>query len=148
MTDAIYHERLVALARAADGKGALENPDGRASLDNPLCGDRVTVEVTLDGSRVGRIAHKVRGCILCEAAAAAVGRHAPGADLRGLKAVIDGVAAMLVNDPPPPPAWPELAHFAPVRPIKSRHRCVTMPFEALERAVDEAVKKAGAKKPG
>lgn len=138
--DKIYHDRLVALARSADGHGALENPTGRATLDNPLCGDRVTVEVAVENGTVIAVAHDIKGCILCQAAAAAIGRHAPGADVAGLLAVIEAVPPMLTAEPAPPP-WPELDCFRPVRAIKSRHRCVTLPFEAL----GEALRKSGGK---
>ena len=30
--------------------------------------------------------------------------------------------------------WPELRIFAPVVPVKSRHDCVLLPFETLDRA--------------
>lgn len=137
--DKIYHDRLVALARSADGRGALENPTGRATLDNPLCGDRVTVEVAVENGKVVAVAHDIKGCILCEAAAAAIGRHAPGADVTGLLAVIEAMPTMLTAEPAPPPPWPDLECFRPVRKVKSRHRCVTLPFEALR----EALKKSG-----
>ena len=29
------------------------------------------------------------------------------------------------------PRWPELAMFAPVSAVRSRHECVLLPFEAL-----------------
>lgn len=137
--DKFYHDRLVTLAKAADGHGTLESPTGRATLDNPLCGDRVTVEVAVENGRVAAVAHDIKGCILCQAAAAAIGRHAPGADAIGLLAVIDAVPPMLTAEPAPPPPWPELECFRPVRTVKSRHRCVTLPFEAL----GEALRKSG-----
>ena len=31
--------------------------------------------------------------------------------------------------------WPELEMFAPVRDVRSRHRCVGLPFEALAAAL-------------
>lgn len=139
--DKIYHDRLVALARAADGHGALENPTGAATLDNPLCGDRVTVEVAVADGKVAAVAHDVRGCILCEAAAAAIGRHAPGADVVGLAAVVGAIGPMLTAEPVPPPPWPELECFRPVRKVKSRHRCVTLPFEALREALKRSTGK-------
>ena len=43
MTDVLYHERILRLARAAAGAGRLDHADAGATRDNPLCGDRVTV---------------------------------------------------------------------------------------------------------
>jgi len=54
----LYHEALVRLAREAVGAGALPAPaggtltaalHGSATVDNPLCGDRVTMEVRVEG---------------------------------------------------------------------------------------------------
>jgi len=43
----LYQAAIKSLAQAATGHGRLDAPDGRALLDNPLCGDRVAMEVSL-----------------------------------------------------------------------------------------------------
>ena len=62
--------------------GAAGEPAGGAAgerdVDNPLCGDRVTLDLNLADGRVREVGHKVRGCLLCQAAAAAIGERAPG----------------------------------------------------------------------
>ncbi len=45
MSDQLYQERIVALAKAKTGAGKLENPTKTARRDNPLCGDRVILDV-------------------------------------------------------------------------------------------------------
>ena len=138
MMDTVYAQALRDLARAADGAGALAEPQVRVAVDNPLCGDRVTMDLTLADGRVAALAHKVRGCMLCEAAAAAIGRHALGAAPSRLRAVADGMRAMIRSGAPPPGDWQELAAFTPVHEIKSRHECVLLPFDALSQALDKA----------
>ncbi len=60
----LYQERIVALAKAKTGAGKLAMPTKSARRDNPLCGDRVTIDVTLDGSgRIAEIGQQVRGCL-------------------------------------------------------------------------------------
>ncbi|MCB1832693.1 MAG: iron-sulfur cluster assembly scaffold protein, partial [Geminicoccaceae bacterium] len=61
MSEDLYQEALVAMAKSGVGAGRLEAPDGTATADNPLCGDRVTVDVRMDGDRVQELAHKTRG---------------------------------------------------------------------------------------
>ena len=139
MSDEIYHARLIAQARAATRAGRLEAPDASVTLHNPLCGDRVTIEVTLADGRIRDLAQRVRGCLLCEAAASAIGAHAIGETAESSEAVERGVAAMLAGTPPAPESlWPDLEAFAPVRAHKSRHRCVLLPFEALRAALSQA----------
>jgi NifU-like protein involved in Fe-S cluster formation len=136
--DALYHDELVRLAREARGAGKLDPPLASAALDNPLCGDRVAMEVRLGGGRIAALAHRVRGCLLCEAAASFLGGAAPGmspAEVRQGRALL---GALLAGEPPPAGAWSGIAVFEPVRAVKSRHRCVLLPFEALAEALARA----------
>lgn len=138
MTDQLYQAAIVGLARAANGKGRLDAPGGSATVDNPLCGDRITVDVRMDGERVTALGHQVRGCLLCEAAASAIGAHAVGATRAELAAASDAANAMLKGANAGTPPWPELEAFAPVRAHRSRHSCVLLPFEALAKAIAAA----------
>jgi hypothetical protein len=73
MSDELYQTRIVALAKSKTGAGKLAAPTKSARRDNPLCGDRVTIDVKLDDTgHIAEIAHQVRGCLLCQASAAAL----------------------------------------------------------------------------
>ena len=74
--DDLYQQDILDLANSADGAGRLGAPDGAAQGDSPLCGDRVRMEVRLDGGHIVALAHETKGCLLCRAAAAAIGRRA------------------------------------------------------------------------
>ena len=138
--DDLYQDELVRLARAATGAGRLEGAHGAATLDNPLCGDRVTFEVRVEAGRIAAVAHRVRGCLLCEACASLLGEAAPGTTAAGLGEGRAAAAALLARGAPPPGdgRWRRLALFAPVREVRSRHRCVLLPFEALGEALARA----------
>jgi nitrogen fixation protein NifU and related proteins len=140
MKDDLYHQAILDLARRATGRGRLEAPQASATADNPLCGDRVTVDLDLSDGRVRAIGHRVRGCLLCQAAASVIGARAPGLEpaalheeaerlrlliAEGSGAAIDGL-------------WPELVAFERVHRHKSRHDCVLLPFDALIQALEQA----------
>ena len=135
MSDDLYQQAILDLAKSADGAGRLAAPDGTAQGDSPLCGDRVRMEVKLEGGRIAAVAHEVKGCLLCRAAAAAIGRHAAGLDAAQAEAVRRQVVALLAGEDGKPD-WPELEYFAPVRPHRNRHGCVLLPFETLLAALD------------
>jgi nitrogen fixation NifU-like protein len=139
VSDLLYQEAILDLGRAAHGAGRLADPTVTVTV-NPLCGDRITLDLTLADGKIGAIGHRVRGCALCEAAASAVGLHAVGATPAQLRQAGSEMAALIAGEDLDP-AWPELLAFVPVRDFKSRHRCVLLPFEA----VSEALEKAGAK---
>lgn len=139
MSDAIYNDVIVAAARDRTHAGRLADADRTATCDNPLCGDRVTLDLMLSEGRVDRLAHKTRGCLLTEAAAALVARHGIGSPPGAAATLLSQVRSYLAGDAPPP--WQELSMFEPVRAVRSRHECVLLPFEAL-------VEAAGAKADG
>ncbi len=134
----IYQEAIKALANDATGQGALTAPDGRAFIDNPLCGDYVEMEVSVAGSRITALAHQVKGCLLCRAAASVIGKRAVGAKPDEFEQISAGVSEMLEKQAPPPAGWDELAAFAPVHGHRSRYDCVRLPFRALLAALRAA----------
>ena len=134
MSEALYGESIKALAATPPRR--LERADARHSLDNPLCGDRVTVEVVLEAGRTAAFGHEVKGCLLCKAAAAVVARHAVGLDEQAAAGLLEQARSLLLQGEAP--ALPDLAVFAPVAPHKSRHGCVLLPFKALVKALSSA----------
>ena len=134
MNDQLYQDRIVALAKAKTGAGKLAAPTRSARRDNPLCGDRVIIDVRLDGEgRIAEIAQQVRGCLLCQASASALASVAVGRDRAGIEAVRhDAEKAIGRADGQPDEPF---AAFAPVKAHKARHECVLLPIEALQDAL-------------
>ena len=71
--------------------------------------------------------------MLCEAATVLIAEQAPQRRIGELLATGAAMDSALKDGGPFP--WPDLEMFAPVRGVKSRHRCVTLPFEALAAAI-------------
>ena len=139
MNDALYHQAILDLAKRARQARRLEAPDASVTVDNPLCGDRVTLDLNVADGRVREVGHKVRGCLLCQAAAAAIEARAPNETPAALREVADALAGAIARTPEAAGRiWPELAVFAPVHAHKSRHECVLLPFQALTQALDLA----------
>lgn len=144
MKDDLYHQAILDLARQATGHGRLLAPQVSIRVDNPLCGDRVTLDLDLEDGRVSALGHQVRGCLLCQAAAAVIGARAPGQTAAALHENTERLRRLIVDGSDAAGAaageglWPELTAFAPVRRHKSRHDCVLLPFTALGRALQQA----------
>jgi NifU-like protein involved in Fe-S cluster formation len=136
VTAAIYHAALVQRAKAAIGKGRIAQPTVSVTLDNPLCGDRVTLDVmSLDG-HLSEIRHHVRGCLLCEAAAATIAESCQGKSIQTVRAIMPAIRSMMQDGGVAPASWPMLEIFSPVHDSKSRRDCVLLPFTALDQALD------------
>lgn len=136
MKDDLYHARILELAKRKTGAGPLEAPDASATVDNPLCGDRITLDLQFEGGQVAAVGHKTRGCLLCQAAATVIAEHAPGMTPTELLDVMRDLRPVLRERPEElGMRWQELAAFAPVHGHKSRYDCVLLPFDALGQAL-------------
>lgn len=138
MSTDLYQEGLLALADAAHGEGRLDAPDVTLTLDNPLCGDRVTLDLHCDqAGRIAALGHHVRGCVLCRAATNLLGQQAVGQDTasldtlhRAIKDALRGRHTWPTDEP-----WQDLVLFEPAAAHKSRHECVLLPFAAVVEAL-------------
>jgi nitrogen fixation NifU-like protein len=133
MSEALYHDALMALAKDPAHAAALAPGEG-ITIDNPLCGDRVTLACRVENGIVSGLRHKVRGCALCQAATAALARvleGRPAGALADAEAALDTVLAGGGAAEP----W---AAFAPVARHKSRHDCVRLPFSAAKALISGA----------
>jgi nitrogen fixation NifU-like protein len=136
--DALYHAAIMERARAADGDHRLAETDADATVtvDNPLCGDRVTLDLRMDGRRIAAVGYRVRGCALCRASASVVAEVLAGAGRRETADAGSAVRGLLEAGIEPAEPWSALGIFRPVGNHKSRHGCVLLPLEAVRQALD------------
>src|SRR6201999_3235848 len=104
-----------------------------ATVHNPACGDRVTVELALTDGRVTALAHTSTACVLTQASAALLAATAPGRDRTGLSTLAAGVRTFLRGGPAP--AGYEV--FDGLRDHAGRHVCVLLPLEAALKALEQ-----------
>jgi NifU-like protein involved in Fe-S cluster formation len=140
LSDPLYRRELLRLAADAHGAGRLPSPDATASLHNPACGDRVTIELALTDGRIAALAHVTQACILTQASAALLAGTAPGQDAASLGALTDSVEVFLKGGPAPPNLPKGYAVFDGVVHHAGRHICVMLPLEAALKAL-ESVRK-------
>jgi NifU-like protein involved in Fe-S cluster formation len=134
----LYQDAIKQFAAAAHGHGRLVAASGAARLDNPLCGDRIHIEVAIASGHISAVAHETRGCLLCRAAASLIAVRAVGQDEDGIEVVTGALEGMLKSGSAPPAAWKELAMFEPAHAHASRHGCILLPFRALLAALRSA----------
>lgn len=131
MAAALYSDAVVALAARKPER--LAAPIVSAQRNNPLCGDRVTVDLQVAEGVVQAVGGAVRGCALCCASLAALMDDLPGRALTDLPGRIETVRQALVATAivPEDPLAPLLDKPVP----RPRHRCVLLPWDALTDAL-------------
>ena len=144
MLNALYNEKILNFAAHIGQTERLAAPDATVTHHSPLCGSRITVDLTLapDG-RVAAYGQQVRACALGQAAASILGQHIVGQDAATLRQLVGVMRSMLKeNGAPPGPDFAggvfcDLEVLVPVREHKARHNAVLLPFEAAVKAIDQ-----------
>ena len=132
----LYQDAIIALSRRRDHIGSLADADCEAVMRNPLCGDQVTVHLQIEEGRIRSIRYQVRGCLLCKASSAHLASLSEGLDLDEFRQVHRCFEKALRSEAEEDVPLPEThTVFLPVRPHKSRHSCLLLPYETIIEAV-------------
>jgi nitrogen fixation protein NifU and related proteins len=137
---ALYREVVLAHGRAPRNRGRLAGATHAAEGDNPLCGDRVRVELALEGDRVRDARFEGVGCTVALASASLMTEALKGRSVAEVRALADRMDEICTGRPARAPAGDAvlgpLAAFAGVRHYPARARCATLAWRAMQRALD------------
>ncbi len=136
MSDPLYRKEILRLAADAAGAGRLPKPAGSATLFNPACGDRVTVDVMLVGGRITALAHHTSACVLAQASAAILGADAVGHNRAEIATLAAAVESLLAGGAAPAAPFDSYAAFDGLVAHKPRHKCVLLPLQAALEAME------------
>jgi nitrogen fixation NifU-like protein len=84
--DDFYREFILDHYKRPRNFGTLENPDVSHEEDNPLCGDRIRIDLKLDKDRVADVRFTGQGCAISTAAASILTTKVKGAPLERVRA--------------------------------------------------------------
>ena len=132
--DALYQKQILDYARKFRDSKAVDQPTHTATLDNPTCGDRVTISLDVSGHNVNQIGVAVRGCALCEAGAGLAIACFTGQTYQTIRHLTDDFSNWLAGQNEETPT-PEMQHFTPVKAIRNRHKCVLLACHTVVKAL-------------
>lgn len=136
MSDPLYKKSLLRLAADATGAGRLTVPCRSGTAHNPVCGDKVTVDVAIEGGRIIAIAHDTKACVLTQASAAILSGEIGGLTRADISSLHAAVSAMLTGASPPAAPFDTYSEFDGVASHRNRHKCVLLPIEAVLAALE------------
>lgn len=103
-------------------RGPLADANGSAEGANPLCGDRIRMQVLAQDDAIVDARFTADACALCIAAASVLTERARGLSLAEARRLdVAWLQAALEGAPP-----------------AGRQKCVMLPLETLQRAIDAA----------
>jgi NifU-like protein involved in Fe-S cluster formation len=135
----LYNADILRLAASVPFAERLGAPMATSEKRSPVCGSRVTVDVSVDeDGRVSEVGMLVRACALGQASASLMAANVVGRSAEELEAARDALSAWLAGDAETRPEWPGLDLFTPALPHRARHASIRLAFEAAAEATREA----------
>ncbi len=139
----LYQEVILDRGRKPRHGHRLAAFDATAKGDNPMCGDRVEVWVKLDNSgAIAATGFEARGCAISIASADLMAETVKGRGRADTKALFDSFLGLVrtgvcpEHDAGLDAALEQLAPLSGVHEYPSRVKCATLPWHALNAALE------------
>jgi len=117
--------------------GRLEGAHAHADGHNPLCGDRLTVFLKLDGDRIEDVRFEGKGCAISTASASLMTESIKGRSRSDIQALFERVHALLTRqDASADPSLGKLAALSGVREYPARVKCASLCWHTLNAALE------------
>lgn len=136
----LYQEMILDHYKNPRNFHKLDGANRQAEGYNPLCGDKVTIYVLLDGDTIQDISFEGSGCAICTASTSLMTEALKGKTLDQAERFF-GMFHDLVTSDPRDEANGEglgkLAVFAGVREYPIRVKCATLPWHTFHAALED-----------
>jgi nitrogen fixation NifU-like protein len=136
----LYRDVIVDHNRNPRNFGKLEPADAHADGHNPLCGDRLTLYVNLDGERIREAKFEGAGCAISVASASLLTEAVKGKTTAEVHRLFEDVHTLLTqHDANVEPAkLGKLAALSGVREFPARVKCASLCWHTLNAALSRA----------
>lgn len=105
---------------------------------NPLCGDRLTLYVKLDGDVITDVAFQGIGCAISKASASLMTDALKGKTVDEARSMFERFHDMVTSSPDAPaPDLGKLSVFAGVREFPTRVKCASLAWHTLKAVVSD-----------
>jgi nitrogen fixation NifU-like protein len=147
----LYQDIILDHGRHPRNQRKLETPTHLARGHNPLCGDRVTVFLQLEGDRIADVSFDGRGCAISTAAASLMTEVLKGKTLGEARTLFAQFHAKVTGGEPaetPPELEEEVERLEPLTGVKAypvRVKCATLPWHTFEAALKAGLEGGTAK---
>jgi nitrogen fixation NifU-like protein len=135
LTD-LYQEVILDHNRRPHNFRAIESPSAKQEGYNPLCGDRLTLYLTLDGDVIKDAAFQGQGCAISKASASLMTDAIKGKTVAAARDLFDHFHAMITSDTGTTAEdLGKLSVFAGVREFPTRIKCASLAWHTMKAAV-------------
>jgi nitrogen fixation NifU-like protein len=137
----LYQEVILDHNRHPRNFGALDSADRKVDGHNPLCGDKITLFLRVDGDRIADVSFVGAGCAISKASASLMTDAVKGKTIQEAAALFESFHQMVMSgaDGPTDPDLlgrvGKLAVFLGVSEYPTRVKCATLAWHTLNAAL-------------
>ncbi len=134
----LYREVILDHNRHPRNFGTLDDADKVIDGVNPLCGDKMTLYLKLDGDRISDIRFQGTGCAISVASSSLMTERVKGLSIDDSLSLYTHVHDLLTGESETPAEDLEkLAALGGVREFPSRVKCASLAWHALKAALSD-----------
>jgi nitrogen fixation NifU-like protein len=133
----LYQEVILEHSKAPRNYKALESSNHKAEGYNPLCGDRFTVYLDMDGDKIREIGFQGAGCAISKASASMMTQSVKGKTKAEAEKIFHQFHELVTgHSHEDAAALGKLAVFSGVSEFPVRVKCATLAWHTLEAALE------------
>jgi len=134
----LYRKRVLEHHREPRNRRRAVDADRQVVGFNPLCGDKLTVYITLNEDELADVAFEGTGCAISIASASMMTEVLAGADAETARQLVTEVEKMFAgNGELTDPRLEELKSLGSVKQYPSRIKCATLAWRAAANALQD-----------
>jgi nitrogen fixation protein NifU and related proteins len=135
----LYQDLILDHNRSPRNYREIENASRRVEGNNPLCGDRLTVFLRMEGDSIQDAAFQGSGCAISRASASLMTAAVKGKTRSEAVNLFERFHRLVTGtlDPADTPSLGKLAAFAGVVEFPVRIKCASLSWHALRAALDQ-----------
>jgi nitrogen fixation NifU-like protein len=131
----LYRDVILDHNRKPRNFGVLTPADATVEGFNPLCGDRLTVRLKMDGEQISDIRFEGQGCAISTASASLMTEAVKGKSRADALALFERVHQLLTDDAASSEELGKLAALSGVREYPARVKCASLCWHTLVSAL-------------
>ena len=135
----LYREVILDHYKKPRNSVELTDPTHQARCKNPSCGDRVTLQLTVNDGTVDAVGLLGNGCAISQASASMMTVAVKGKTLEQAQVTLDAFRALIVEgeENPDKETLGDLITMQGVAKLHARVKCAMCGWSALEAALDQ-----------
>jgi nitrogen fixation NifU-like protein len=137
----LYQDVILDHSKHPRNAGPLDPHSHEARGNNPLCGDRVSVYLVVEGDRIEDVKFEAKGCAISVASASMMTELVRGKSVAEAREIFERFHELVTRkgdvSPEEIESLDKLAALIGVREFPMRVKCATLPWHTMTAALDE-----------